>query len=70
MHNLTALSLGLPGTPLHGLDDFAPRSRSTAAPLRTGFGSHLGPTRGGWRRQPQPTRGRRFAAGDGRPAPH
>jgi len=22
MHNLTALSLALPGTPLHGLDDF------------------------------------------------
>ena len=27
MHNLIALSLGLPGTPLHGLNDFEPRSR-------------------------------------------
>jgi hypothetical protein len=31
MHNLTALSLALPGTPLHGLADFEPRAQ-TAAP--------------------------------------
>ena len=34
MHNLIALSLALPGTPLHGLNDFEPRSRSTAPPMR------------------------------------
>ena len=31
MHNLTALSLALPGTPLHGLADFEPWAQ-TAAP--------------------------------------
>jgi hypothetical protein len=34
MHNLTALSLALPGTPLHGLDEFAPRRRPVPALLR------------------------------------
>ena len=36
MHNLTAISLALPGTPLHGLSDFDPRSRAASAPNRGG----------------------------------
>ena len=32
MHNLIALSLGLPGTPLHGLNDCDPRTHSTSPP--------------------------------------
>jgi hypothetical protein len=30
MHNLIALSLALPGTPLHGLNEFEAGSRSTS----------------------------------------
>ncbi len=69
MHNLIAVSLGLPGTPLHGLNDLDPRSRSTSAPLRTRRGPRPGPTAGAWRRQPQAMRGRRFVPRDNRPAP-
>ena len=39
MHNLTAISLGLPGTPLHGLSDFDPRPRAASPRLRAGRGS-------------------------------
>lgn len=69
MHNLHALSLGLPGTPLHGLNDFEPRrSPARYAPPRTGFGSHAGPTADAWPRQPRATRGRRFVLRVRRPA--
>lgn len=70
MHNLTALSLGLPGTPLHGLDEFEPRSRSTPAPLPTGFGARRGARPRAWRRRPQASPARRFAARARRPAPN
>ena len=69
MHNLTAYSLGLPGTPLHGLNDFEPRSRSTSARLGTGPGSHHAPAARARRRPPQAKRGRRFVARVVRPAP-
>ena len=69
MHNLTALSLGLPGTPLYGLNDFDPRSRSTSAPLRTGFGSHPVASADAWRRPPRAPRGRRWALRARRPLP-
>lgn len=36
MHDLTAISLGLPGTPLHGLDDVEPRARFASPPIRLG----------------------------------
>ena len=70
MHNLTAMSLGLPGTPLHGLDDFEPRSRPAAAPLSAGLASHCGPTARARPHQPRATRGRRFAARALRAAPN
>ena len=34
MHHLTALSLALPGTPLHGLNEFDPRAPATPPPTR------------------------------------
>ena len=49
MHNLTAISLGLPGTPLHGLSDFDPPSRA-APPIRTRRASRHG--RRQWRGLP------------------
>ena len=69
MQNLIALSLGLPGTPLHGLSDFESRSRSATAPLHTVPGPHQIGAAGARRRRPQPTRGRRFALRIRRPAP-
>ena len=55
MHNLTALSLGLPGTPLHGLNDFESPARPTSVRLRTGRRPRRVPIVGAWRRQPQAT---------------
>ena len=44
MHNLIALSLGLPGTPLHVLNDFDSAARwPTSPPPRTRRGSRQGP---------------------------
>ena len=70
MHNLIALSLELPGTPLHGLNDFEPRSRSASAPLRPAPGSLGGPPARAEQRHPQPTPGRRVALRARRPAPN
>ena len=67
MHNLIALSLGLPGTPLHGLNDFDPGRRSASPPPRTGRGAHPGPSVAASPRQPQAARRRRFAARHRRP---
>lgn len=58
MHNLIALSLELSGTPLHGLDDFAPRPRPVPAP----------PPPVAARRRSKVARGSRFAARVHRPA--
>ena len=44
MHNLIALSVGLPGTPLHGLNDFdSAARRPTSPPQSTRRGSRQGP---------------------------
>ena len=67
MHNLHALSLGLPGTPLHGLNDFASDPRSTSARPCARSASH--PRPGALRRRPRSGRGRRFALRVRRTAP-
>ena len=59
MHNLTALSLALPGTPLHGLDEFEARRPSTS-PLRTPRVSRPSARAGATR--PQAARRCRFVA--------
>ena len=50
MHNLTAISLGLPGTPLHGLSDVDAPSRPASTPVRTRRPSRRG--RRQWRGLP------------------
>ena len=67
MHNLIALSLGLPGTPLHGLNDFDPRTRSTSLAPAHGARGAARPDAAASPRQPQAARRRRFAARHRRP---
>lgn len=65
MHNLTAISLGLPGTPLHGLHDVEPRARFAAPPIRLGRArrSDAGAGEPSPRRRARRPSARRLAAG-------
>ena len=64
MHNLIALSLALPGTPLHGLDDFDARAPMPPTPSPAGRAATPA-TRAASRLPRARRRGRRLS----RPAP-